>query len=97
MVTTKEFYEDMDEEYPKNEVKGHKVSGQTKTKVPPDTPIDKYEAKMRLEREKKVMQKKMIDEEYSKQKSPMKHKKTSKTNWTKYYENGLLDDDDYTY
>lgn len=90
-----DFYDDSDEDYPKNEVKYNKVSGQAKTKLPPDTPIDKYEAMMRLEREKKAMQKKMLDEEYSKHKSPMKQKKTSKTNWTKYYETGLLDEDDY--
>lgn len=90
-----DFYDDSDEDYPKNEIRNNKVSGQAKTKVPPDTPIDKYEAMMRLEREKKAMQKKMLDEEYSKHKSPMKQKKTSKTNWTKYYETGLLDEDDY--
>lgn len=92
----REFYEDNDEDYPKTEVKGHKSSGQTKTKVPPDTPSDKYETMMRLEREKKAMQKKIIDEEYSKSKRPMKQMKHSKTNWTKHYENGFWDESDYS-
>ena len=36
-----DFYDDSDEDYPKNEIRNNKVSGQAKTKVPPDTPIDK--------------------------------------------------------
>ena len=91
----RDFYDDMEDDYIKKEVKGQKVSGQSKSKRPPDTPPDKYEAMMRLEREKKAKQKKILDEEYSKHKSPMKQKKNSKTNWTKYYENGDFEEDDY--
>lgn len=94
--SNRDNYEDMEDDYLENEVKNHKSAGQSKSKRPPNTPFDKYETMMRLEREKKAIQKKMIDEEFNKHKSKMKQKKnSSKTNWTKYYENGLLDEDDY--
>lgn len=91
------FYEDGEEDYLEKEGKNYKSTGQSKSKIPPDTPFDKYETMKRLEREKKALQKKMLDEEYSKHKSPMKQKKNSKTNWTKYYEKGLIDEDDYLF
>lgn len=54
---------------------------------------DKYETKKRIERKKKAIKKKVIDEDYGRHKHPMHYKKTVKTNWTKQYEYGLLDED----
>lgn len=100
MATTKGYYkdayEDYDNDYSNNDSRSQKSGGQVKTKHPPDKHPDKYEAFKRLEREKKAMQKKLVDEEYGRHKRQMKHKKNSKTNWTKQYEYGMLDEDDFT-
>lgn len=87
------IYDDMEEDYSRNEVRSHKTSGQTKNKIQADIQYDKYEAMKRLEREKKAMQKKYIEDEYEKHRRPMKQRKNTKTNWTKHYEYGMLDDD----
>ncbi|MBH1941690.1 hypothetical protein I5677_12380 [Mobilitalea sibirica] len=56
---------------------------------------DKFETIKRLEREKKAMQKKYKDEEPKKPKRPvMKEKRSSKNEWTKSYQFGLLDEED---
>jgi hypothetical protein len=52
---------------------------------------NKYEGMKRIEREKRAQQKKHMDEEYDRHIHPMKQKKTAKTNWTKQYEKGSLD------
>lgn len=100
MATTKGYYkdvyEDFDDDYPKNDVRSQKSGGQAKTKLPTDRHPDKYEALKRLERERKAMQKKLLDEEYGKRKHQTKQKKRSKTNWTKQYEYGMLDEDDFS-
>lgn len=54
---------------------------------------EKLETMLRLEREKKAVQKKNREEENEKKKRPvMKQKRTNNINWTKGYEYGLLDD-----
>lgn len=53
------------------------------------------EGMKRIEREKRAMQRKHMDEEYDRHIHPMKHKKTAKTNWTKQYEKGALDDEEF--
>lgn len=62
---------------------------------------DKYETLKRLEKEKKIKQKKM-DQEFSgkleRPNKPMiKHRRTNNIDWTKGYEKGLFDDDDELY
>lgn len=88
----KNEFDDMDEYTPNNRAKVYKSKESTKTKLPPDLPLDKYEAIKRIERDKRAMHKKLMDEEYSKRDFPMKYKKTAKTNWTKYYEKGAIDE-----
>ena len=102
MATTKggyykDAYEDFENDY--TIPKSQKSGGQVKTKHSADRYSDKYETYKRLEREKKVMQKKLLDEEYDRHKPQIKHKRSTKTNWTKQYEYGMLDDDysDYDY
>jgi len=55
----------------------------------------KYENMRRFEREKRALQKKHLYEEYDKQFHPMKSKRTTKTNWTKQYEKGTLDEEEF--
>lgn len=57
--------------------------------------LSKYENMRRFEREKRALQKKHIYEEYDRQFHPMKNRKTSKTNWTKQYEKGTLDEEEF--
>lgn len=89
-------YEDMDDDSPRNGARNNKPRELVKPKLPPDQQPDKYEAKKRLEREKKVVQRKLMDEESDREKRPTKHKNSSKTNWTKNYQVGMLDEDEYT-
>ena len=58
-------------------------------------PVSKYEGMKRFEREKRALQKKHMYEEYDRQIHPMKSKKTGKTNWTKQYEKGTLDEEEF--
>lgn len=88
-------YEDMDEDYPKNGVRMHKSKDQVKSKLPPDQQPDKYETMKRIEREKKAIQKKQLDEDYDRRENSMKRIKTNKTNWTKHYQTGMLDEEDF--
>lgn len=101
VATTKgnyrDAYADFDEDdNPKNDARSQRAGGNVKTKLPPDRNSEKYEAIKRLEKEKKAMQRKLMDEEYGKQKRQVKPKKRSKTNWTKQYEYGMLDEDDFS-
>jgi len=100
VATTKGYYKDAyseyDDDYSRNDAKSQKIGGNVRTKLPPDKHPDKYETLKRLEREKKAMQRKLMDEEFGKQKRQMKQKKREKTNWTKQYEYGMLDEDDYS-
>ncbi len=59
-----------------------------------EQPNNKYEGMKRIESEKRARQKKHMDEEYDRHIHPMKQKKTAKTNWTKQYEKGSLDDEE---
>ncbi|CUH93736.1 hypothetical protein [Herbinix luporum] len=65
-------------------------------KIPPELQADKHEVKKRLEREKKALKKKQLEEDFGRQKRQIKGKKNTKTNWTRQYEYGLLDEDDYS-
>ena len=86
-----------DDDYTRNDVRSQKTGGSVRAKLPPDKHPDKYETLKRLEREKKAMQKKYLDEEYyGKQKRQVKPKKRENTNWIKQYEYGLLDEDDFS-
>jgi hypothetical protein len=56
---------------------------------------DKIEIMKRLEREKKVLQKKLKDEDEKKIKRPLvKQRKNSKNDWTKSYQKGKFDEDE---
>jgi hypothetical protein len=88
-------YDDMDDDNPKNGIRMSKPKDQVKTKLPPDQQPDKYEVMKRIEREKKALQKKLTDEARDRHEHLMKYKKTAKTNWTKHYENGMLNEDDF--
>jgi hypothetical protein len=57
--------------------------------------FSKFENMRRFEREKRALQKKHIYEEYDRQVHPMKNRKTAKTNWTKQYEKGTLDEEEF--
>jgi len=101
VATTKGFFKDAyadfdDDGFTRNDMRSQKMGGNLKTKLPPDKHPEKYETLKRLEREKKAMQRKLMDEEYGKQKRQIKQKKREITNWTKQYENGLLDEDDFS-
>lgn len=97
MATTKGYYKDAyadydDDDYPKH----HRTGGNVKTKLAPEKLPEKYETLKRIEKEKKAMQKKLMDEEYGKQKRQVKQKKRENTNWIKQYEYGMLDEDDFS-
>lgn len=99
MATTKggyykDAYEDFENDYMVS--RSQRSGGQVKTKHQTDRYPDKYETLKRLEREKKAIQKKLYDDEDERQKRQIKHKRSSKTNWTKQYEYGMLDDDDFS-
>lgn len=75
---------------------------QDKNVEPKDNSLDsdvfyeKMEAKKRLEREKKIKRKKdQVDETFNNRKSKNKNKKMKNIDWTKGYEEGLFDDDDF--
>ena len=74
-----------------NDAKSKSISNKEKEQQP-----DKFDTIKRLEREKKAMQKKMREEELvEKQKRPpIKQRKSTRINWTKGYECGLLDEDE---
>ncbi|MDI9510118.1 MAG: hypothetical protein GX319_06025 [Clostridiales bacterium] len=88
-------FEDMDEDKQRFGTKSNKSRESAKSKIPPDQRPDKYDAKKRHERERKVAQRKHIDQDGGREKRPIKHKNNSKTNWTKYYQVGMLDEDEY--
>lgn len=54
---------------------------------------DKLETAKRLEREKKAVQKKAREDEIERKKKPALKQKRSAKDWTKDYENGLLDEE----
>lgn len=90
---------DKDEEYDTKGSKNHRTSGTKNYQNKEiDQPIDKLETIRRLEREKKVVQKKYREEshdDYVKPKrSQMKEKRVSKKDWTKNYIYGLYDEDE---
>jgi len=101
VATTKGFFKDAyadfdDDGFTRNDARSQKMGENLKTKLPPDKHPDKYETLKRLEREKKAMQRKLMDEEYGKQKRQIKQKRREITNWTKQYQNGLLDEDEFS-
>lgn len=64
--------------------------------VDSDVFYEKLEVKKRLEREKKIKRKKdYVDEAFNKKKPKNKNKKMKNIDWTKGYEDGLFDDDDF--
>ena len=58
--------------------------------------LEKLEAKKRLEREIKIKKKRIVKDHTQKEKKPQeKHKRMKNIDWTKGYEYGLFDDDEY--
>lgn len=99
MATTKGKFRDAREDFDSDtfmkNVRNQKMGGYSRTKLPSDKNPEKYEIIKRLEKEKKAMQRKYMDEEDGKQKRQIKQKKRENTNWIKQYEYGMLDEDDY--
>ena len=86
----------------KGRQKGNNYKKQDKNVEPKDKSLDsdvyfeKLEAQKRLEREKKIKRKKdQVDETVSNRKSKSKNKKMKNIDWTKGYEDGLFDDDEF--
>jgi hypothetical protein len=91
----KNNFRDKDDEDENRKVRSHKAAD-SKPKNQLEQQLDKLETIKRLEREKKAVQKKLREEETEKQKHPtMKQKRNSKSDWTKEYVYGLIDEDDY--
>lgn len=92
---SKNNFRDKDDEEENKSVRSHKAA-ESKPKNQPEQQLDKLETIKRLEREKKAVQKKLREEETEKQKRPVvKQKRSSKSDWTKDYVYGLIDEDDY--
>lgn len=87
-------YEDRAEEDEIKTTKSHKSSESRTKNIPQEHQPDKLETIRRLEREKKAMQKKQREEEEEKQKRPPIKKRNTKTDWTKDYVYGLMDEDE---
>lgn len=87
-----------DEDYSNSGARSHKSSEDRHRAISKEQLPDKYEAYRRLEREKKALQKKLREEEHEKTKRPaMKQKRSAKSDWTKDYVYGLIDEDnDFT-
>lgn len=90
----KNNFRDKDDEDDNKKVRSHKATD-SKPKNQLEQQLDKLETIKRLEREKKAVQKKLREEETEKQKRPaVKQKRSSKSDWTKDYVYGLIDEDD---
>lgn len=91
------FYVDKDEEDERRHMKGRKPTDQkskTSQMKDIDQPSDKLETIKRLEREKKVIQRKNREEEVEKPRRNLTKQKRSVKDWTKGYVYGLLDEEE---
>lgn len=90
----KNYLEDMDEDIEYKASRSHRTND-SKAKLQQDQPLDKLEAFKRLEREKKIMQKKQREEDAEKKRRPApKQRRSAKSDLTKDYIYGLYDEDE---
>ena len=73
------------------------MSSDADNEIESDIFLEKLETKKRLEREKTIKKKKDLDEDNTvkMKRSHGKPKKMKNINWTRGYQNGLFDDDDF--
>jgi hypothetical protein len=86
-------YED-EEDYDRQNKTRKNSDNKVKNHITEDVEIsDKLETIKRLEREKKAVQKKSREEVVERKKKPVLKQKRSSRDWTKDYQNGLLDEE----